>query len=240
MKKKTNPITLYGVHYFDKVLYYKMKFIDHHFYRIHNLTKKYFEIRKKEIKDILHKKIKIKELIEKIEKNRKNILSDKTKMILLNKIKNEVEYIKRFLLKEEYENKVEYKFLNNFETDDYLLADYTSYLLSDHEYICRIIKYKFLHNLIYYNRYLERDDIYNILMKEKRFRKNYIIYTDKLIKHFRIKKDDEIFKEIINIIKIFSNYFKNCTEYEDEDEDEDENMTMDDYYRLIESENQYI
>ena len=236
--EKTNPITLYGVQYFDKVLYNKMKMIDSHFYRLHNLIKKYFEIRKKEIMDILHKKIKIKELMEKTIKSRNNILSDKTKRILLNKIRNEVEYIKRFLLKKEYENKVEYKFLNNNEFDDYLLASYDDYLLSHHEKIGRMIKYKFLNNLISYNRYLERDDIYIILMREKRFRNKYIIITDKLIKYFRMKKDDKIFKEIINITKIFGNYFKNCNEYED---DVDDDFTdMDEYYRYIESQNQYI
>ena len=52
VERKTSPITLYGVKYFDKILYYKMKLIDNHFLRLHNLTKKYFEIRKKETLDI--------------------------------------------------------------------------------------------------------------------------------------------------------------------------------------------
>ena len=82
--------------------------IDNHFYRIYNLIEKYYEIRKKEIKDIFHDEMKCEELIIKLSESRNNILSDKTKRILINKIKNEVDYIKRFLLKKEYKQKLEY------------------------------------------------------------------------------------------------------------------------------------
>ena len=34
IEKKTNPISIYGVKYYDKTLYYKMMFIDKHFHRI--------------------------------------------------------------------------------------------------------------------------------------------------------------------------------------------------------------
>ena len=47
--EKTKPITVFGVQYFDKILYYKMKIIHNHFYRLFNLTKKFYEIRRKKL-----------------------------------------------------------------------------------------------------------------------------------------------------------------------------------------------
>ena len=185
--------------------------------------------------DILHEKIKLKELIQKHEINKKNILSDKTKKILLNKIKNEVIYIKKILLKKEYENSVEYKFLNNYDSN-YLLLDYEEYLSNDSVVACRISKYIFSKNLILRSRYLELDDIDKILNRQKRYRNNDHIHSHKLIKYFRLHKDDEIFKEIVNISDVFSNYLKNCDDEDYDDDDDDENIDMEEYYRYIENE----
>ena len=49
-----------------------------------------------------------------------------------------------------------------------------------------------------------------------------------------MKKDNKVFKDLRKIIHEFHNYFKDNTE------DKDENMDMDEYYKYIESQNQYI
>ena len=179
--------------------------IDNHFYRVYNLIKKYVEIRDKEILDIFHEKIKCRELLSKLSESRNNILSDKRKLIFLNKIKNEVEYIKIFLLKKEYKQKVEFKFL-----------DYDGQYLDN---------YLLIRDKLYYY-YLDGDIVYEILKKQKNINNHFDI-TDKIINSYLMMKDDKVFKDIEKIITKFHNYFKDYTE------DEDENININEYYAQI-------
>ena len=129
--EKTNPITVFGVQYFDNILYYKMKIIHIHFYRLLNLTKKFYKIRKEEIMNNLHEN---KESII-------NINSNETKRILLIKIKNETNYIKKILMKKEYYKKVKHIFID-YDDDNVLGIIYDELDLHD-KYMNRLNKHKF-------------------------------------------------------------------------------------------------
>ena len=156
IEKKTNPISLYGVRYNDKTLYYKLMFIEKHFHRIFNLISKYCEIRMKEMNNIFHDKIKCKELIKKLSESRINIFSDDEKRKLIIKIKNEVEYIKKNLLKEEYNQKLEYK-----------IIDYNYFYEVSERGHNHLLSY--IDILSFYNIYLiDADEVYEIVSKNKK------------------------------------------------------------------------
>ena len=180
--EKTKPITVFGVKYFDKILYYKMKIIHIHFYRLLNLTKKFYKIRKEEIMNNLHEN---KESII-------NINSNETKRILLIKIKNETNYIKKILMKKEYYKKVKHIFID-YDDDSVLGIIYDELDLHD-KYMNRLNKHKFLGKLIHFG----GDDRNDEVLEHVR--------NDEVLK-------DKVFKDIYKLTEKFEKYFVNCTDY---------------------------
>ena len=241
--EKKNPISLYGAKYNDRTLYYKIKMIDSKFHVIYNLMKKYFDIRTKEVNDILHDKIKYEELLIKLSESRNNILSDKTKRILINKINNVIVYIETFLLKKEYEEKLEFKII-------------------DWNYFYNLLRYGRCPQLYYHanlqrmlSRYLlkvasiDDDKLYQIISENEKIDvnnyddsddsddvNNYdeIIYEMK--KKYSFWKDNKVIEDLNKIIEKFKKYFKyntrnNVDDYDSDDSDDyDERYEVERYY----------
>ena len=120
-----------------------------------------------------------------------NINSNETKRILLIKIKNETNYIKKILMKKEYYKKVKHIFID-YDDDSVLGIIYDELDLHD-RYMNRLNKHKFLGKLIHFG----GDD------------------DDEMLEHVRNDEvlKDKVFKDIYKLTEKFEKYFVNCTDY---------------------------
>ena len=177
----------------------------------YNLISDYCEIRIKEMNNVFHDNLKSKELIKKLYeiKNNNNFSNNDEKRKLIIKIKNEVNYIEKFLLKEEYNKKIEYEIIDwNY---------FYNIRNSGHNHLQSSINI-----LNYYNIYLiDADEVYEIISKNKKIKDpDYATY--KISKYFSLENDSKVFKNLYNIIKKYNKYFVSKTRYNDHSDYSDE------------------
>ena len=178
--------------------------IDGHFHRLFNLSQNYFLMREKEINDIFHDKINCKELIEKILETKNNNLFKKEKRILLTKIKNEVDYIKKYLMKKEYEeNKLDYEVVD-WDYFYQVKDGGHNHVFSHDDHLLTLLGIKFI----------DREKVYEIVSKNKKIKNPYDI-TNKIIKKSFLEKDNKLFKDLSKLATKFSFYFEDNTTIED-------------------------